>query len=251
MRVAIVYIITFAAAAAAGLGVRALADSTGLTIGVAVIIYEVDPLLPGCNATFNGIGKGFSGDDGPGGLCDDTGNQNQDIVMTNGQEGTTKSFSIQLAKDFDFSDTNSLNLAIGYANLDSEIGNPVTSFTAGSSYEDSVRAVVNDNRLGPSSWGAEHNIVLSARFNHYWNDNNATSIGFFFNRSSGRAFSYTYEDDTTERLFGESDDEESTLIYVPTGPTDPRRSRAKAGVVKTVSPSERSRMTTTVAPSES
>lgn len=183
--------------------------------------YEVDPQAAGCNATFNGIGQGFSGDDGPGGFCDDTGNQNQDIVMTNGPEGSTTSVSVQFAKDFDFSDRTSLNLGIGYAYLDSEIGNPVTSFTAGSSYENSVKSVINDNPLAPALWASEHNIVLSARFKHYWSDNNATSVGFFFNRRSGRPFSYTYEDDTTEDLFGESDDEESTTIYVPTGPSDP------------------------------
>jgi hypothetical protein len=63
--------------------------------------------------------------------------------------------------------------------------------------------------------------VLSARFKHYWSDNNATSVGFFFSRRSGRPYSWTYEDDTVEGLFGDSDDEENILIYVPTGPSDP------------------------------
>ena len=183
--------------------------------------FEVDPLLPGCNATFNGIGQGFSNAGTSGGPCDDTSNSNQDIVMTNGVEGSTASFALQFAKTFEVSDRTFLDLAFGYANLDSEIGNPVTSFTAGSSYEDSVKAVINRNELGPALWASEHNIVLSARFRFDWNDNNTTSVGLFFNRASGRPFSYTYEDDTTEDLFGESDDEESTLIYVPTGPSDP------------------------------
>ncbi len=47
------------------------------------------------------------------------------------------------------------------------------------------------------------------------------SVGMFFQRRSGRPFSYTYEDDTVEDYFGDSDDEESVLIYVPTGPSDP------------------------------
>lgn len=114
-----------------------------------------------------------------------------------------------------------MDLGIGYSNLDATVGNPVTSFTAGSSYENSAKRNINDVRLGPSYWAAEHNIVLSARFKHYWNDNNATSVGLFFSRRSGRPLSYTYEDDTVEDLFGDSDDEESILIYVPTGPSDP------------------------------
>ena len=183
--------------------------------------YEVDPTIDGCNATFNGIGRGFSGDDGPGGLCDDTGNSNQDLIMTNGPEGETSSLSLQMAKVFDYSDRTSLNIAMGYAYLDSKVGNPVTSFTAGSSYENSAKKVINDQNLGPSYWSNKHSFVLSARFKHYWNDDNATSVAAFFSRRSGRPLSFTYEDDTVERLFGDSDDEENILIYVPTGPGDP------------------------------
>lgn len=183
--------------------------------------FEVDPTLAGCNATFNGIGQGFSNAGTNGGPCDDTGNANQDILMTNGREGESTSISFQISKNFDFSDRTSMNLGIGYANLDATVANPVTSFTAGSSYENTTKAVINDVPIGPNYWAAEHNIVITARFKHYWNDNNATSVGLFFNRVSGRPYSYAYEDDTVENLFGDSDDEENILIYVPTGPTDP------------------------------
>ena len=183
--------------------------------------FEVDPLQAGCTATFSGIRDGFANAGTNGGACDDTGNSNQDILLTNGVDGETTSVSLQLAKTFDYSDRTSLSLGLGYSYLDTEIGNPVTSFTAGSSYENSAKRNVNDIGLGPSLWSSEHNIVLSARFKHHWNDTNATSVGLFFNRRSGRPFSYTYEDDTVENLFGDSDDEESILIYVPTGPGDP------------------------------
>jgi hypothetical protein len=112
-------------------------------------------------------------------------------------------------------------VGIGYSNLDATVANPVTSFTAGSSYENSAKKHINNVGIGPSYWASEHNIVLTARYKFYWNDNNATSIGFFFSRRSGNPLSYTYEDDTVEDLFGDSDDEESILIYVPTGPSDP------------------------------
>ncbi len=184
--------------------------------------FEVDPTQVGCAATFNGIGRGFSNAGTNGGPCDDTSNQNQDIVMTNGREGDTTSFSLQFEKTFDYSDRTSLNVGFGYGYLDANVGNPVTSFTAGSSYENSAKDLINDNPLGPAFYGSEHNLVISARFKHYWSDNNATSVGLFFNRTSGRPFSYTYEDDTGEDLFGDTDDEESILLYVPTGPSDPR-----------------------------
>ena len=183
--------------------------------------FEVDPTQTGCNATFNGIREGFSNAGTNGGDCDDTGNEAQDPLMTNGVEGSTDSFALQFAKDFDFSDRTSLNLNLGYAWLDAKVGNPVNSSTAWSSYEEVAKISINDNTLGPALWANEHNIVLRASLRHEWSDGYPFSVGVFFQRRSGRPFSYTYEDDTVEDLFGDSDDEESILIYVPTGPNDP------------------------------
>ncbi|MDX1406358.1 MAG: TonB-dependent receptor [Woeseiaceae bacterium] len=183
--------------------------------------FEVDPLLPGCMATFNGIRQGFSNAGTNGGPCDDTDNSNQDILMTNGVEGETSSISIQFAKEFYFSDRTSLNLGLGYAYLDSKTGNPVNSSTAGSSYEEVAVAVLNNVRKGPNLWSNKHNIVLRANFRHEWADGYPFSVGVFFQRRSGRPFSYAYEDDTGELYFGDSDDESRILIHVPTGPNDP------------------------------
>jgi hypothetical protein len=141
--------------------------------------------------------------------------------MTNGVEGSTDSFAIQFAKDFDLSDRTSLNFNLGYAWLDAEVGNPVNSSTAGSSYEEVATRNLNNIKLGPALWANEHNIVLRATLRHEWAEGWPFSVGMFFQRRSGRPFSYTYEDDTVEDLFGDSDDEERVLIYVPTGPTDP------------------------------
>jgi hypothetical protein len=183
--------------------------------------FEVDPLLPGCTATFNGIRQGFSNAGTNGGPCDDTSNPNQDVLMTNGVEGSTSSFTVQFAKEFDFSDRTSLDFNFGYSYLDAEVGNPVNSSTAGSAYEEVAKITLNNNTLGPALYANKHNIVLTTRFKHEWADGYPFSVGMFFQRRSGRPFSYTYEDDTVERYFGDSDDEESVLIYVPTGPSDP------------------------------
>jgi len=183
--------------------------------------FEVDPLLPGCTATFAGLRQGFSNAGTNGGPCDDTGNSNQDILLTNGVEGSTASLSVQFAKDFEFTDKTSLNLGIGYAWLDAEVGNPVNSSTAGSSYEEVAVEVLNNVRLGPALWANQHNFVLRATLKHYFFENHATTVGLFFQRRSGRPFSFTFEDDTVEEYFGDSDDEERILLYVPTGPNDP------------------------------
>ena len=183
--------------------------------------FEVDPLQTGCDAVFNGIRQGFSNAGTNGGPCDDTPNEIQDVVMTNGVEGSTDSFAIQFSKDFDFSDRTSMNFNVGYAWLDAEVGNPVNSSTAGSSYEEVATAEINNIKAGPALWANEHNIVLRASFRHDWAEGWPFQVGMFFQRRSGRPFSYTYEDDTVEDLFGDSDDEERILLYVPTGQDDP------------------------------
>ena len=185
-------------------------------------MFEVDPTMPGCTATFNGIRDGFANAGTNGGLCDDTSNPNQDVLMTNGVEGTSDSITVQFAKEFYYSDRSTFNFNLGYSWLDSKIGNPVNSSTAWSSYEEVATAQLNNVKLGPNLWANEHNIVLQARLKHYWGgSDHATSVAMFFSRRSGRPFSYTWEDDTVEDYFGDSDDEERVLLYVPTGPTDP------------------------------
>lgn len=197
--------------------------------------FEVDPTQPGCAATFNGIRRGFSNAGTNGGPCDDTGNPNQDVLLTNGVEGSTSSFSLQFAKSLDFTDRTSMDLGLGYAFVDAEVGNPVNSSTAGSSYEESATAVLNNNQLGPALWANRHNFVLRASFQHYFFDEHPTSIAFFFQRRSGNPFSYTYEDDTVEDWFGDSDDEERVLLYVPTGPEDPLFDFSALGAAETQS----------------
>jgi len=185
-------------------------------------MFEVDPTLVGCTATFNGIRSGFSNAGTNGGPCDDTRNSNQDILMTNGVEGDTDSVSFQLEKEFYFSENSSIDVGLGYAWLDAKVGNPVNSSTAGSSYEEVATQQLNNIKLGPALWANEHNIILRARLKHYWGgSDHATSVAVFFQRRSGRPFSYTWEDDTVEDYFGDSDDEERVLLYVPTGPSDP------------------------------
>ncbi len=58
-------------------------------------------------------------------------------------------------------------------------------------------------------------------FKHYFFDNTPTSVGLFLRRRSGRPFSYAYDNNTPTSLFGDSDNEERNLFYVPTGASDP------------------------------
>jgi len=177
----------------------------------------VDPLLDGCDATFIGLGDGFANVTA---ACD-AGFDDEDTVMTNGVSGSTTSVSIQGGKSFLFGESSSLDLRLGYAYTDAKVGNPVTSSTDTSSFEEVAVAVINDVKLGPAVWANKHNIVIGATFRHYFFDDHPTSIGIFYRARSGRPFSYTYDNNTPTGLFGDSDNEERNLFYVPSGPDDP------------------------------
>ncbi|MEO0574275.1 MAG: TonB-dependent receptor [Pseudomonadota bacterium] len=177
----------------------------------------VDPLLAGCNATFAGPGLGFNG------VTPEcfAGGDDQDILLTNGPSGETTSISLQLGKEFAITDRTSIDINFGYAYTDSEIGNPINSSTATSGFEEVATAVINSNTLAPSQYANKHNIVLATTFKHYFFENHATSATVFFRRRSGRPISYAYDNNTPTGVFGDSDNEERNLFYVPTGPNDP------------------------------
>jgi hypothetical protein len=141
--------------------------------------------------------------------------------MTNGPSGSTTSISLQGSKHWDIGERSAFDLRMGYAYTDAKVGNPVNSSTDTSSFEEVAVSVINDVKLGPAVWANKHNIVVGATFKHFFWDDNATTIGIFFRTYSGNPFSYTYDNNTPTLVFGDSDNEERNLFYVPTGPNDP------------------------------
>ncbi len=181
------------------------------------VFFAVDPLLTGCDAQFIAPGQGFSNVS----VACNAGRDDQDILLTNGVSGETHSFSLQLNRSFDFSANSALDVRFGYAYTDASIGNPITSSTATSGFEEVATAIINQNRLAPAQYANEHNFVLSLNFEHYWTEGTPLQVGMFVRRRSGRPFSYAYDNNTPSTLFGDSDNEERNLFYVPTGPNDP------------------------------
>lgn len=183
------------------------------------VFNAIDPLLAGCNATFIGPRDGFSG------VTDecDAGGDDQDILLTNATtgDGSTKTFSAQFQKDFVLGDRTDLNFQAGYAYIDSKVGNPTTSSTATSNFEEQAIAVLNQPIVAPSQFANKHNITIALNFKHEFIEDHPTSLGIFFRARSGQPFSYTFDGDTGEDFFGDTDDEERILFYVPTGANDP------------------------------
>ncbi len=182
-------------------------------------IYDaINPQLAGCSAVFIGPRDGFTNYTP---ACD-AGRDDQDILLTNSlEDGHTTTISAQFQKDFDFSEKTSLNFRAGYAYVDSKVGNPTTSSTATSNFEELAISDLNHPVLAPSQFANKHNITIAATFEHEFIEDHPTSMGIFFRARSGRPFSYTFDGDTGEDFFGDTDDEERILFYVPTGPSDP------------------------------
>lgn len=192
------------------------------------LFNAVDPLLAGCTATFAGIRQGFSGGDlSQGGACD-AGGDDQDILLTNvdGDNGYSTSISAILTKGWDYnwfgsSIPGSFDLQLGYAYTKAKDVNPSTSSTATSNFEEVAVAVINNPVVADTQFVNNHNATLAARFSAEFVKDYRTSLNFFFRANSGRRFSYVYDNNTPTTLFGDSDNEERNLFYVPTGPSDP------------------------------
>lgn len=189
----------------------------------------VDPLLAGCNATFLGPRLGFSAPNAADlqndGVCD-AGGDDQDILLTNagGDDGRTISLTARLAKTFDydlFDRPASLSLQMGYSYVDATAIFGNLSSTATSLFEETATAVLNNPVAAPTSFSNPHTITLRSSFTQEFFKDHPTRITAVYVGRDGNPFSYAYDNNTSTGLFGDSDNEERNLFYVPTGPNDP------------------------------
>lgn len=196
------------------------------------IFEQIDPTQAGCNATFQGIRQGFSNVTPecvrgfePGDTFADLRPDNdfQDIVLTNAVNGGGHQLSIaaQFQKEFEVSQTGTIDFRAGYAYSDAVVGNAGTSSTAGSNFEEVTTSNFNNVPLGTSQFNNEHNITVGVTYREEFFDDLATSFTAFFRARSGRPLSYVFDDSASNRIFGDSDSEARSLLYVPTGPNDP------------------------------
>lgn len=191
------------------------------------LFNRIDPLQDGCDAVFLGVGLGFSGDVGPDSACSEPGGD-QDTLLTNVRDGEkdggATTLSILFNKQFQYETFNApgtIDINLGYAFTAAKEVSPSTSSTAGSNVEEVALSVINNPPLANSQFTNRHNLTLSAIFRQDFFEDLTTSLGLFFSAQEGRPFSFVFDDDTTEDLFGDTDDEARQLLYVPTGIDDP------------------------------
>ena len=189
----------------------------------------VDPLLDGCDATFLGPRLGFSAtnvaDLQNGGACD-AGGDDQDILLTNavGDEGRTYSFTARLGKTFEYDLFNrpaSWDVQLGYAYTDSTAIFGNLSSTATSLFEETATAVINNPVAAPTRFNNPHVLTLRTSFSQEFIKDYPTRLTTVYVGREGNPFSYAFDNPTPTALFGDSDNEERNLFYVPTGPNDP------------------------------
>jgi len=181
-------------------------------------IYEqVDPLLPGCAATFNGVRQGFSN------VTPACLGGNQDVFFTNkgGDSGHTFTVSLQAGKSFNWGDSWGLNVRGGYAYNESEIGNPGTSFTASTNFRAVVTTDLNNVPVGPSLRNTKNNIVLSTTLSNDFFGDNTTSMTIFFQAREGHPLSVVFNGQPYAGGIGDTSGRARNLLYVPTGIDDP------------------------------
>ena len=145
---------------------------------------------------------------------------NYDLMLTNADKsGRSLILSTTLAKNFD----NGVRMRASYTNQDITEANPGTSSTAGSNYQYNVTLNRNEELVDTAYFEIEHRFVLNLGYTHQFVDGYDTNIDLFFERRSGRPFTWVLGahndgDLGDQRKFNRSD---VYVPYIPTGADDP------------------------------
>jgi outer membrane receptor for ferrienterochelin and colicin len=151
---------------------------------------------------------------------------NYDVLMTNTGEGTNHSFSFSLDKNWDLGRGGELSTAIAYTNQRSRTVSDALSSTPTSLIGREQTFDRNNSLLGRSSFETEHRGILTATWRKTFFDNLPTTASIFIQRQSGKPYGYTFN--APRNALGDTfggnepiDDDDTQLLYVPTGASDP------------------------------
>ncbi len=150
---------------------------------------------------------------------------NYDIVITNTDKGENHSYSISLDKLWDLGRGGELSTYISYTNQHSRTVSDALSSTPTSLIGREQTFDRNNPALGRSSFETEHRGTAVITWRKTFFDNLPTTLNFFIQRQSGKPYGYTYDAPSTSNgdTFGGNepiDDDNTQLLYVPTGPLD-------------------------------
>ncbi|WP_281560517.1 TonB-dependent receptor [Thalassomonas sp. RHCl1] len=147
-------------------------------------------------------------------------NDNYDIMMTNAKEdGRSVIFSTSLAKAWD----NGVNLTMSYAHQDIEENHVGSASVARSNYKHNIIKNRNQDMAARGSYEIEHSFKINLGYTTEFFEGYATRFDMFFERRSGRPFSWVMGMFRDGDLGDGSDfyTQSAYLPYIPTGADDP------------------------------
>ncbi len=150
---------------------------------------------------------------------------NSDLLLTNSNQGRSYVAVARLGKRFDFGLTG--NFSFTYQDIKDR--NPATSSVASSNYAAGVSLDANGPAYGIANDQVKYAFKYSLNFDHAFFGDYKTNISLFGETRIGRPFSYTFRDlSARSTVFGTIGSGSRYLLYVPTGPADPKVSYANA-----------------------
>jgi len=146
-------------------------------------------------------------------------NRDDEILLTNTQEGDSINFSFSANKGFSIGN-GGLNVGVGYSFSDVDEVHPGTSSIATSNFGNVATSTFNFFDLEPATGNNEtrHNLAINASFYQNFFKDRETRLSVFAQWRSGRRFSYAFNSDVANDPDG---GEIRQLLYVPTGINDP------------------------------
>ena len=145
---------------------------------------------------------------------------NYDLELTNiDNGGRSIIWTTALDKAFD----NGLSFGLSYTHQDITEVNPGTSSTAESNYQYEVVENRNEPLEGSAYYEVEHRFVLNLAYRKEFVPGYATNFNLFWERRSGRPFSWTLDAYRDGDLGDQPsfDDSDVYLPYIPSGADDP------------------------------
>lgn len=144
---------------------------------------------------------------------------NYDLQLTNTDDGGRSIILVtSLTKEWD----NGISMNMSYTNQDITEVTPGTSSTAESNYQYDVTTNRGTPEVGTAYYEIEHRLVLNLGYKTELFDGYNTNFNLFFERRSGRPFSWTLGAYKNDSLGDQSsfDDSDVYLPYIPTGADD-------------------------------
>lgn len=144
---------------------------------------------------------------------------NYDLMLTNADDdGRSIVWTTNLRKEWE----SGVSLFMAYTHQDITDANPGTSSTASSNYQYNVSVNRNEELVGTSYYEVEHRFLVNLGYTAHWFGDNDTRFNLYYERRSGRPFSWTLGAHNDYGLGDQRDFASSDvyLPYIPTGPND-------------------------------